>query len=115
MNRENLFYQSISVYIVQDVVVGIQGRKVQLMYQHREKFSSLNSLMTSSGNHHRAPKLMYRFIWGLGSLFTVVKTDGTFPCKPVILWKLRTQRIIDKTSIKKDLQLIDLVTSPFFY
>ena len=32
----------------QHLVVGIRGRKVQLMYQQREKFSSLNSLHTSS-------------------------------------------------------------------
>ena len=37
--------------VYQDVVVGIRGRKVQLMYQQREKFSSCNSLMTSSAKH----------------------------------------------------------------
>jgi len=34
--------------VYQDVVVGITGRKVMLMYQQREKFNSLNSLHTSS-------------------------------------------------------------------
>jgi len=32
----------------QDVVAGSFQEKVKLMYQQREKFSSLNSLMTSS-------------------------------------------------------------------
>ena len=38
--------------VYQDVVVGIRGRKVQLMYQQREKFSNVDSLMTSSAKHH---------------------------------------------------------------
>jgi len=35
-----------------DIVVGIRGRKVKLMYHQREKFSSYNSLMTSSAKRH---------------------------------------------------------------
>ena len=31
-------------------VMGITGKKVKTMYQMREKFCSLNSLMTSSGS-----------------------------------------------------------------
>jgi len=34
------------------LVVCIRGRKVQLMYQQREKFSSLNLLMTSSAKRY---------------------------------------------------------------
>jgi hypothetical protein len=35
--------------VYQDVVAGSSQKKVRTMYQQREKFSSLNSLMTSSG------------------------------------------------------------------
>jgi hypothetical protein len=34
------------------IVVGITQSKVRLMYQHRKKFNSLNSLHTSFANHH---------------------------------------------------------------
>lgn len=36
----------------QHLEVGITGRKAKTMYQQREKFSSLNSLMTSSAKHN---------------------------------------------------------------
>jgi hypothetical protein len=36
----------------QDVVVGITGIKVQLMYHQQKKFSSLNSLHTSFAKRH---------------------------------------------------------------
>ena len=36
--------------MLQYIVVGIEGKKVKTMYQQREKFNSLNSLMTSSGS-----------------------------------------------------------------
>jgi hypothetical protein len=35
---------------LQLIVVGIKGRKLQTMYQQREKLVRLNSLQTSSGS-----------------------------------------------------------------
>jgi len=40
----------------QDVVAGSSQKKVMLMYQQREKFSSLNLLMTSFGKCHLQAK-----------------------------------------------------------
>ena len=42
-----------SVAYVPDVVVSVKGRKLKLMYQHREKSCILNSVMTSFAKRHK--------------------------------------------------------------
>ena len=42
----------------QHLVMNIGGIKVQLMYQKREKFNSLNSLMTSSAKRQWQSKVI---------------------------------------------------------